>query len=298
MDITKSDYEKFMSDNPKIKLLDPHDIPEELNISTMTMVCHVPVMFNIVLITKYLELSPDLIETIKCGNSSEIFRTISLHPNLKKKRKISKKQRKPRKTKVNNNNFYNQATIVINANNFITMNIKLFKNGAIQMTGCKKVSYVLWVLNKLFSRLKSPVPMPVGIETIDQLSQLSPLDRLEMHKRKYVEYDMFLDLHSVYRFRIVMINSDFGIGFNIDREKLFTLLHNENYECSLDPSRHPSVNLRYNNGNGFETSILTFEKGKVIITGAKNYKQLMECYKFINTYLISHYEQIVKKVFV
>lgn len=248
-------YEQFINENPKIKELDPTDIPEDLFISTMTTVCKLPVSFDTLMIATKLPLSDNLIQTVMCGKNGEICRTLT---QIKKrtKKKYTKKKR----------NFYNQVTIIVNDGNNNKMNVKLFKNGSIQMTGCKKISSVIWGLSQLFEVLSNGVG-----------------------DKHYAEPYIFLDIKNIRDFKIVMINSNFDIGIRINREKLFEILTRDKIECTYDSSRHAAVNIRYDNGNN-KSSIFVFDKGSIIITGARTYRSIIDCYKFINIYIMNNFD--------
>lgn len=270
MNITN--YEQFLINNPLVKKLDPVDLPSDLSISTITVTCKLPIIFNVMQIAKNLPLSSGLFQTIKCGNSGEVYRSL-VDGEIKKK--YAKK-------KINRNstrNFYNQVTIVVSTNEGIKLNVKLFKNGSIQITGCKKLSTVIWALDCVFKKLKMPITNS---------------------SEKYVSTDIFLGIEDIYDFSIAMINSDFKIGFQIDREKLFDLLKKDGYDCVYDPARHAGVNLRYSeksqekNKEMHVAAILIFDKGSIIITGARCYREIISCYKFINNYLIENYSKIVR----
>lgn len=263
---TSQEYNQFIQDNPHIKDLDPQNLPHDLTISTMTLTCKLPVKFNVIMIAKHLELSSTFIQTLTCGNNNEICKTLV---------PLKHKKIKPKAKK----NFYNQVTIVIKCNNTMKINVKLFKNGSIQITGCKTISSVIWILEKLFKKLQEFIP------TNDNKT------------KRYAEPYIFLNILDITDFKIAMINSNFNIGFNIDREKLFNLLIADKYECSYDPSRHAGVNIRYKSQSNDIvqiSSIFVFDKGAIIITGARNYMQIIECYKFINTYLIDNYQKILR----
>ena len=273
------EYDQFMLDNPHMEDLDPQNLPHDLTISTMRLTCKLPVKFNVIMIAKHLELSNTFIQTITCGNNNEICRTLVPIKHKNKKSTVKPKAKK---------NFYNQVTIVVNCSGMIKINVKLFKNGSIQITGCKNVSSVIWILGKLFQKLREFIPKS------DNDENKSP--------ERYAEPYIFLKLLDVTDLKIAMINSNFDIGFNIDREKLFNLLIADKYDCGYDPSRHAGVNIRFKSQmekqNGVidihSSSIFVFDKGSIIITGARNYMQIMECYKFINTYLINNYQKIVR----
>lgn len=283
------EYGKYIETHPKLREIDPNDLPIELSISTMTGSCKFPVIFNIVNIAKYLPLSTEFIQGVKCGNAGEISRFIT--PIEKKKQPKINKSHKVSKPSKYSKNFYNQATIVINSqqqNILIKLNIKIFKNGAFQFTGCKKISYVVWALDNLLSILRKDKCFVENEITI---------------KKSFAEPKCFLNLLSVTKFRISMINSNFSIGFAIDREKVFNRMTIDKYECSYDPSRHAGVHVKYYPNKVIPSeevsdievkplSIFIFDGGSIIITGARTYQHIMECYKFINIYLLEHYDEI------
>jgi TATA-box binding protein (TBP) (component of TFIID and TFIIIB) len=267
-------YEQYVSQNPKLLTMDPIDFPSGLSISTMTLVCKLPIFFDTLLIATKIPLSVELIQTVTHGNNGEICRSVVPVKHKKKQTSAKKKNKK---------NFYNQVTMVVKSINECRINVKLFKNGSIQITGCKLISVVLWILDKIFTLLKEP------------------FQNAETHKCYYFANPyIFLDVANLTNFKIAMINSNFKIGFRLSREKLFDCLNIDKYDCSYDSSRHAGVIIKYQNtqlSNTTDTkkqitSILIFDKGSVIITGAKCYRQIMECYKFINAYLINKYIQI------
>jgi len=276
------DYKTFIIKHPKLKELDPTNLPDDLKISTMTLTCKIPVNFNAGLIAKHIEISPNFIKKIKFGNHSEIFRQVT--STEKKKKKNYKKS---------NRNFFNQVSLLIKTDYISAkkkesvLNIKLFKNGSIQLTGCKSISYVIYILDKIFTMLKKPIKCE-GSEIVEYF--VTPI--------------FFLNILDIYNLKIDMINSDFIIGFNIDRDKLFKVLNSDRnslFDCVYDPSRHASVMIHYihdemhpKKKKKLITTILVFAKGKIIITGARNYMRLVECYKFINQYLIENYIKIVR----
>jgi hypothetical protein len=171
-------------------------------------------------------------------------------------------------------------------------NIKFFVNGSMQITGCKRVSTVVWAIDHIFR----------------QLREFIPDDALEGHMR-YGEPYPFVDIIHITDFKIAMINSNFDAGFNVDREKLFNMLKERDYECMYDPSRHAPVNLRFksslitdarptkstrDSNRIITSSIFIFDGGSIMITGARNYCQIMEGYTFINIFLIENYPKLVK----
>jgi TATA-box binding protein (TBP) (component of TFIID and TFIIIB) len=267
------EYNEYLRTHENIVKLDPNDLPTGLFISTMTILCAIPVTFNVLNIARNLELSENFIRTVKCGNNNEICRT--LKPIKIKNRRIAK-----------NKNFYNQVTIVVasssnhDENYDIRMNIKLFRNGSMQITGCKKISSTVWAIDMLMRTLRMGKYVFVN------------------SNMKHIQYGIpyfALDIESVRDFRIVMINSDFNTSMVINKDVLYKMLSDDKYECVLDAARHSGVIIKYKTIE-YENiervvTIIVFDKGSIMITGARDYRQIMECYVFINTYLLEKYSK-------
>ena len=86
------------------------------------------------------------------------------------------------------------------------INIKLFKNGSVQMSGCKSVKNINIVLNKLIYKLKE-------IKAI--------MDDGKLNIIKFIDEP---DKITILNFKIDMINSNYKVNMQIDRSKLFSLL--------------------------------------------------------------------------
>jgi TATA-box binding protein (TBP) (component of TFIID and TFIIIB) len=271
----KKQYHDFTVKLSKIKtlnnILDVKNLPNDVSISTMTVVCSIKTLFNVENIAKYLDLSYNFIDSIKYGSSGMIYRT--LHP---KQTKGKKKNIKPRKS------FYNQVSLLIQIKNFIKINIKLFTNGSIQMTGCKNINSALWVLDQLFGILKKEKYIMNKSYT-----QIIPC--------QFSDNPTQLDIEKINNLKIVMINSGFNIGFKINREKLYETLVVNKIDSTYDPTRHACVNIKHMTNNDKLISIFVFDSGAIIITGANTCQQIISGYKFINVYLINNYKKIVKR---
>lgn len=274
MDVDEENYRSFLKKNPKLSDLETNTIPKDLNISTITMACKISVQFNVPLIAKYIPLDEKFIQTIIYGNNREICRTLV---PLKKNKKKTKQKR----------NMRNQVSLFVATDNN-KINIKIYTNGSIQIAGCKNIPIIFWILQKLFNMFQKQITQDV--EGVQQT---------EINKR-YAEPYVLLNIMNIYDFKICMINSNFEIDMLFDREKMFYKLLQDEIEAYLDTSRHAGVKIKYLNTRENETdekhysTIFIFEKGKIIITGPVNYRQLMECYKFINIYIIENYSYFVK----
>lgn len=240
--------------------------PEDVIISTMTITCKLNSEFNVKNIGKYVDLSRNGIVEAICGR--DIIRTLIPKKNNSQKNKKDKKQ------------FYNQVTLKINTKKDKIINIKLFINGSIQMTGCKSIDGSIEALEKLLNILKKEKAV---ISTKD----------FKLEDKPFVANTSKLTMDNIYDFKVAMINSNFSIGFNVDRFKLFNCMTKDNIDATYDPIIHAGVIVRYNTGDKI-ISVFVFESGSIVITGARNCKQIYEAYNFINKYLLQNYKYIVK----
>lgn len=246
-------------------------LPDDLLISTITICCALHIEFKVNNIAKYIDLKNSSIVKISYGRADDPATNRALVPK--------KKHKKKKKTK---RVFYNQVSlsIMIDSKREKPINIKLFTNGSIQMTGCKSIENVIDVLEKIFVELKV-VKAIVNLKTlkIEEVPFVNDVDKLKL-----------ADIHNI---TIGMINSNFDYPNQIDRLKLYNLLLADTTECKFDPSNHACVNIKYYSDSK-KISILVFEEGAIVITGAQNYVHILEAYNFINRYLLQNHRAIVK----
>jgi len=241
-------------------------LSKNLKISTMTITCSLDIEFYLENIAKYIILKDDGIKSVKYGKGEEYNRS------LYKKKKKNKKNKKQKF-------FYNQITILIKPEHNTDINIKLFNNGSIQMTGCKSIIDVLDVLKTLCIELKK-IRGSINNETH------------ELEIKPFVSNYKNLDIDQIKNFNISMINSNFDIGFEINRKLLFEQLLFEQFEVIFEPLVHAGVNLKYNYKNEKKVTILIFASGSIVITGANTCDQIKEAYEFIYKKLYDNYEKI------
>lgn len=236
---------------------------ENLRVSTITSVAELNTPIDLEILFQNIQIN-DKIKYIEKGELNK--------GNSNKKRR----EKKSKKTV-----FFNQATIHFLQDKII--NVKVFNNGKIQMTGLKKEKQGEEVIKEIIKI----------IEDIDKKN----------------DNNIFIKKHDKYEYsnyRIALINSDFDYGKLIDRESLQEIMVSMNIFSSFEPCIYPGVNIKYfyniNNegcrgicncervcngkGDGINTcrrvTIAVFNSGKIIITGAMNREQLVECYNFIN----------------
>jgi TATA-box binding protein (TBP) (component of TFIID and TFIIIB) len=252
-------------------------LPDDVLISTITVCCEIDIQFNVDNIAKFIQLKSNGIINICFGKEGDPTTNRTLNPKKKKKKKlkINKKQKRE---------FQNQISldIMVESKANKPINIKLFKNGSIQMTGCKSVENVVDVLSKIFTELKE-------VKAIIQKNN----NKFQVVEKPFVNDTNKLLLENIKGITIGMINSNFTYPNRIDRLKLFNLLNFEGKDCRYDPSIHAPVNIKFNCTDK-SISILVFEKGSILITGAKNCSHIHQGYDFINKYLLLNHRKIMK----
>jgi TATA-box binding protein (TBP) (component of TFIID and TFIIIB) len=193
--------------------------------------------------------------------------------------------------------FYNQITIIVLIENDIN-NIKLFNNGSISMTGVKSQENGKKAINILFNKLQKTK----NDENVFVFSNPEA---------------------EITKFDIVLINSDYDVGYEIKRSELHQILVTQ-YKIfsSFEPCIYPGVNSKFlwnsaykdeqytgkcychgacngkGSGNGEgdckKVTVSVFQSGSVIITGAKTTEQINDAYTFINKVFLKHKPQIKK----
>ena len=266
----------------KLELL---NLPYDLEISTTTITCHLDVIFNVENIGLYFNDFDNVIIGKRYGN-----RIVNNLINIKKLKTGKKKKRREKK------NFYNQVSLIFRSatlmgfdpeklslkERFKTVNIKLFINGSIQMTGCKHLDNIKNSLEILFDKLK----ICKAVLNKDKQFVLKP----------FVVDTTNLDIRKVTNFKIVMINTNFNILFQINRERLHQLLKEINYDVTFDPIIHACVNIKYQIPNTTKTiSIFVFESGSITIAGSNSCQQVLETYNFINKFILTNYSKLLTK---
>jgi hypothetical protein len=207
------------------------------------------------------------------------------------------------KRKKSKNIFFNQSTLVVRRQHTKTadgqpvykeVNIKLFKNGGIQMTGIPSDSFAQ--------------------ETLAWLAK-----ELTLFSQPVLEGEA-----KPHKYNIQLINSDYHINGNINREKLHEILIGRyNLFSSFESTIYQGCDTKYfynesappgstegvcpcgdsicvGNGDGRtlgqckEITISPFHTGSIIITGARRFEQIDKAYIFINKILKEHAREIIK----
>ncbi len=179
------------------------------------------------------------------------------------------------------------------SNRFKETNIKIFINGGFQMTGISSEAMARAALTRLIALTRGH-----GIWSDD-------------------------DAVGIRAFNVCMMNSDYNVGKAVRRDRLYRILVEEyGLQCSYEPMRYQGVNTKFywnaarpddappgicpcpdackGDGDGYaigackKITISPFRTGSVIITGAKDYKQLGDAYDFINGVFRTYADSVLR----
>jgi len=261
------------------------NLPNGISISTMCASCKLNTRLNIPNIEKYLLLNPDDVLTVK--KSKEVMRTLIAVKN--KPKRMKKLDTKTKQKDTSKNHFYNQVTVVVRVthgqvkdlNEAPKINMKLFRNGSVQMSGCKSIKNINIALNKLISKLKEVK---------------AKIEDSKIVEKTFIDEP---DLITVKDFKIDMINSNYQVSMQIDRDKLYNLLIKKKIKSSYEPCIRACVIIKYvptvENIEQKEVSVFIFQKGNIIITGARSQSHVLSAYNYMNEILLTHKDEIIKK---
>ena len=151
--------------------------------------------------------------------------------------------------------FYNQVTLTYH-DSYSTKSVKVFPNGSIQVAGCcdlfdcKRIITQLTYIFKTFLGMESKVPVD--------------------------------------SFRVVMINSNFSLNYNINLMKVAQHFenHSDIFKVSFEPDRYSAVKIKFRPAQDMkEITTSIFSTGKIIITGAETLKEIAFGYNIINQHI-------------
>jgi TATA-box binding protein (TBP) (component of TFIID and TFIIIB) len=229
-------------------------IPENVSISTMSIGCNLGTLFNVENIYNNLRLDSDNIIAIKSGKGVKC-----LDEYLHKFKSTNKNSER---------NFYNQITLIIKVRNDIFINILLFKNGSLHLSGCKSLIDVNIIINKLIMRLS---------EKDGEITYVENADNFRLNK-----------------FKIDFINSNFGVNYLINKVSLSRILTEKKILCRLS-EKHACVNIKHKINADIYVSIFLFQTGNIIITGAKTPEHIKKAYIFM-VKTLNKYKTLILKM--
>ena len=216
-------------------------------------------------------LNLEALDAVPVGDESGISHVSFLAPDRTVVRRGSVLKTNGRQRRFIKKLFDNQATVVARVRERRGyVNIKLFRNGQLQMTGARSVGE--------------------GREAVSTVLAA-----------------MGHDASLVHDFAVRLMNSDFRLGFRVDRDRLYSLITDEfGLRCSYNPSVYLAVKTFYmfnEHGDGIcrgdcdgkragacckKITIFVFHTGAVIITGAVTTEQLDRAHAWITGLAKTH----------
>ena len=270
-------------------------IPSEINftpytISTMTMISGIDTRVDIDLIFNHISCSPQSI--INARMSSVHF----------------KGSYKPKKRKTPKKIFLNQITFDVSITSFRKISVKLFRDGNLQLAGCKTPNEAHTALSKLTAELD-------GIKRIEQPGHVRLLLTETEHLRVYegmasMTPEHFREFLQGFKGRkprrddlwrafdvpytrkavesneklearppiTVMINSDFDAGLAIDKEAFVDHLRKVyGLFCRPFCSNYPGANIKYTSNAGCAYGCRTHEEKVMCNALRKRKKRIKAC---------------------
>lgn len=175
-----------------------------------------------------------------------------------------------RKTTVSKR-FDNQVTVILRVHGMQT-NMKIFRNGNVQMTGLKMIEQGTQAIGYVIERIRT-------------ISHCDPKVAESIEKMAIANYT------------IQLINCDFRVGFEIKRDRLYKTIQTlyPNVFCSYEPCIYPGVKIQYDWDPSKKITIAVFQSGCVIITGAQTHEQITCAYHFICNIFNTHFDSIQKQ---
>jgi TATA-box binding protein (TBP) (component of TFIID and TFIIIB) len=258
-------------------------IPKKIKVSTMTLTCKIKnLLFDCDNIAKYIDLSLDGIVCV----SKDDGHSIAEHKSGYIKRSLIDKAKKKKDNATKKKSFFNQVSMYVatqksalNLGKDKFIHVKLFKNGSIQMAGCRNSKDIVETLLIVMEKMRT-------IKAVISYGKIV--------EKKFVSDVTLANISNISDFKISMINTNFDFGYSMNLSKVYTLLTEKGIECRFDRISHSCVNIKYDHPEK-KISIFIFEGGPIIITGVKNGDQIATGYTFINKFLLENYTQIIKR---
>ena len=275
--------------------------PTQLKISNLSSVCSINTKISDPRAISYL--APIISSDREIGIDNTDY--LGIHRTNKPINKSKRKNRKKKKR------FVNQFSVNIRIRPDKVVNLKVFINGRITLTGLKRKEDGPTAINIFIKICKDMYnTMIIKNRGLDEL-MTSYFDK----KKHYLLPVDISNNMKIRDFKVTLINSNFSANFNIKRDVIFQILRDKYHinNIKYEPIGYPGVNVKYmynedHNNDGVckctllnkdkctcrRISMFIFRTGKIIITGARKEEQLNEAYNFINTVLKRHYHEIVR----
>jgi len=198
--------------------------------------------------------------------------------------------------------FYNQTTVVIRKEvaplKFKEINIKLFKNGGIQMTGVKTLEMASGALRWLLAHVMASCPGPIFAKPPVITEEATQLINTDFNIGAKIRRDV---LHKVLAEEYSLSSSYEAAIYQGVKAKYF---YNDKKPADAPPGHCVCPKLCKGAGDGTKIgackkiTISSFQTGNVIVTGGRTMEQTEEAYLFIKELFLKHQEEVLRKEYV
>ena len=162
--------------------------------------------------------------------------------------------------------FNNQVTMEFFTTDGKCVNVKLFRNGKLQMTGCRNVqdgADIAMAVTQLLA--DTPHVRDPSATAVVETAVATPVTVVNVY--------------------VGMINALFSINFMLNRDKLVSLvreLYAQDIErCIFEVNNYQGVLIKKRSRAGNLVTLLIFRSGKILITGGKSIADITEMHEFM-----------------
>ena len=156
--------------------------------------------------------------------------------------------------------FYNQVTLGY-TDQYSTKSVKVFPNGSVQVAGCSDLFDCRNIIKQLTFILNTVLETDVASNG----------------------------------FRVVMINTNFSLNYNINLMETARVFNSEPVFTSVtfDPDRYSAVKIKFKPAADMkQVTASIFSTGKIIVTGAETLKEIAFAYNIINQHINAHKDRV------
>ncbi|CAI2358536.1 Transcription (TATA-box-binding) factor TFIID [uncultured virus] len=270
------------------------------------------------LFQEYIQLKQYLIDHNIGISTITLDCKINITVDIDKFRNTANVKRKinPKKEPVG---FYNQDSIILRPNSVENeINVKVFRNGSLQVTGCKDMNdFYAAVRDHLIKLLQEGGYITSILQDADTLAAIAQSSDILV-----LDPVNNIVLHTL---TIRMIKADTKQDIRIDRRYLVKILDHNHSEIACSPplpctdpklkqaileygpiefknklnNKHACVNIVYKHkiseGVYHKLSIFAFQTGSIIITNAKNIQQVVGAHIFLELVIGAYRNQLAIK---
>ena len=330
-------------------------IPSNLRISTHTATCKISSEILLPIVADKLEIDKEIIYIEYADVTPKGVNIKQISKKAKEKKKVFYNQItiivQPFKNRYNNVKLFNNGAVSMTGLKNFDEGEKSIKILIDKISNLK--GFVLQNLNEKIISLEEDHPTHPKIEDKSSIECKSCKNKYNFNVMKYtnckclfcnncIKENKFINNNNcvncnkhlednalveknckINNYKIVLINSDYFVGFEIRRDDLHSILINKyNIYSSYEPCIYPGVNSKYywnkdykdaqflgkcycesncsgkgtgeGDGNCKKITISIFQSGSVIITGARSMEQIVDAYNFINKVFKENYDKIKK----